>query len=136
MTLRIVHRATVCENLLGTREKENSSLLGYYAAVSGNLLLKFRDIQSALSSGIMNLGLLTPEDGIGCPETSVQGYHHLLRNNLEKRSSLLLRGGNLNSRIVKDKLTVIMFLTIKLLLNQGQKFTRRKLQIRHSTISA
>jgi hypothetical protein len=31
------------------------------------------------------------------------------------------------SRIVKDKFAVIMFRTIKLPLNLGQKFTRRKL---------
>ena len=36
---------------------------------------------------------------IGCPETSVRNYQHLLRNNPEQRSSQLLRGGSLNSRI-------------------------------------
>ena len=34
---------------------------------------------------------------IGCPETSVNNYHHSLPNNPEGRSSLLLRGGSLKS---------------------------------------
>ena len=36
---------------------------------------------------------------IGCPETSVRNYHYLLRNNPEERSSKLLRGGSLKSRL-------------------------------------
>jgi len=34
-----------------------------------------------------------------CPETSVTNYHYSLRNNPEERSSQLLRGGSLQSRI-------------------------------------
>ena len=36
---------------------------------------------------------------IGCPETSVRNYHYSLRNDPEERSSRLLRGGSLKSRI-------------------------------------
>jgi hypothetical protein len=34
----------------------------------------------------------------GCPETSSRNYHYEVRNNLEERSSRLLRGGSLKSR--------------------------------------
>jgi len=36
---------------------------------------------------------------IGCLETSVINYHYSLRNNPEERSSYILRGGSLKSRI-------------------------------------
>ena len=36
-----------------------------------------------------------------CPETSVRNYHYSLRNNPQERSSELLRGGSLESRIVQ-----------------------------------
>jgi len=36
---------------------------------------------------------------IGCPETSVRNYHYALPNNSGKRSSLILQGGSLQSRI-------------------------------------
>ena len=39
-----------------------------------------------------------------CPETSVRNYHYSLRNNPEERSSQLLRGGSLTSRIFKTRL--------------------------------
>ena len=38
---------------------------------------------------------------IVCPETSVRNYHHWLRNDPEERSSELLRGGSLKSRVLK-----------------------------------
>jgi len=37
---------------------------------------------------------------IGCPETSVRNYQYSLRNNLEERSSHLLRGGSLKLRML------------------------------------
>jgi len=37
--------------------------------------------------------------GTDCSETSVRNYHYSLRNNPEERSSYLLRGGSLNSRV-------------------------------------
>jgi hypothetical protein len=37
---------------------------------------------------------------ISCPETSIRNYHSSLRNNGEERSSHLLRGRSLKSRIV------------------------------------
>jgi hypothetical protein len=36
---------------------------------------------------------------IGCPETSVRNYHYLLRKKTEKRSSPVLRGRSLKSRM-------------------------------------
>jgi len=41
----------------------------------------------------------------GCPETSIRNYNYSLRNNSEERSSLLLRGGSLESREVLVQLT-------------------------------
>jgi len=35
---------------------------------------------------------------IGCPETSAENYHYMLRNSPEEGSSHLLRRGSLNSR--------------------------------------
>jgi len=39
-----------------------------------------------------------------CPETWVSNYHYSLRNNPKERSSLLLRGGSLTSRIFETSL--------------------------------
>ena len=44
---------------------ENWVILGYYAAISGNLLPTFRDNLSAPSSGV-------EMEPIGCPETPVR----------------------------------------------------------------
>ena len=38
---------------------------------------------------------------ISCPEASVRNYNYSLLNNLEERSSRLLRGGSLKSRITQ-----------------------------------
>jgi len=38
---------------------------------------------------------------IGCPETSLRNFHYSLRNSPEERSSDLLRGGSLKSRVFK-----------------------------------
>ena len=46
---------------------------------------------------------------IDCPETSVSNCHHKLHNNLEKRSSHLLRGGSLISRM--DEFVVVALVT-------------------------
>ena len=71
---------------------ENCALLGHYAASSGNFLPTFRDNISVQSSGF-NLRM-------GCPETLARNYHYSLPNSPEDRSSQLLRGGSLKSRIV------------------------------------
>ena len=63
-------------------------LLRYYAA-SGNFLPTFRDNLTAPPTG----------GRIGCSETSVTNSHYSLRNKPEERSSHLLRGGTLKSRI-------------------------------------
>jgi hypothetical protein len=68
---------------------ENSSLLGYYAASSGNLLPTFLDNISTPSSGVEM-------------ETSVRNYHYSLRNNPEQRSSHLLW---IDSRAARVKFT-------------------------------
>jgi hypothetical protein len=64
--------------------------------------------KSKMISGLA--GFFTLEDGTarfleflellgpGCPETSERKYSYTLRNTLEQRRSLLLRGGNLKSR--------------------------------------
>ena len=80
-----------------TTVSENCSLLSYYAASSGNLLLTFRDNLSVSSSGIKNLRIIeiwSRIQGI-FPETSVRNHPHKLRNNLEERSSHFPRGGRL-----------------------------------------
>jgi hypothetical protein len=76
------------------------ALLGYYAASSGNSLPTFRDNISAPPPSVIVKGLETLKMWpIGCPETSVRNYHYSLRNNPKARSSHLLRGGSLKSRI-------------------------------------
>jgi hypothetical protein len=52
------------------RKEENSALLSYYAASSGNFLPWALKIEM-----------------IGCPETSVRNYRYSLRNKPEERSS-------------------------------------------------
>jgi hypothetical protein len=69
---------------------ENCSLLGYYAASSGNLLQMFRETyRSLFKDGLLEVGR------IGFSETSATNYHYSLRNNPEKSISHLLRGRNL-----------------------------------------
>ena len=81
--------AACCLNLGFRREVDrNCALLGYYAAGSGNSLPTFRGNLSVPSSPLKRVP-------IGCPETSVINYHYPLHNNLEERSSDLLRGGSL-----------------------------------------
>jgi hypothetical protein len=75
---------------------ENCTLLGCYAASSGNFLPTFRDNLSVPSSGAQNskgiLDYWTVKMGQrGFPETSAINYHYSLRNNPEERSSNLLR---------------------------------------------
>jgi len=89
---------------------ENCVLLGYFAASSGNFLPTFRDKLLVPSSDFSS-----PRMGpIGCPETSVRDYHYSLRNDPEERSSQLLRGGSLKSRICI--LTHISFCTLNFML--------------------
>ena len=86
-----------------------ASILGYYAASSGNSLPTFRDNISVPSSRYSNPSWIRPlKDScpvkmgpIICPEKSLKNCHYLLRNNQEERSSLLLRGGSLQSRRVR-----------------------------------
>jgi hypothetical protein len=72
------------------------ALLGYYAAYGCNYLLMFGDNVSVPSSRVIFKGQRPLTLGkIGCPETSVRNYHHMLRNITEERSSHLPRGGSL-----------------------------------------
>ena len=73
---------------------ENSSLLGYYAASSGNLLPTFWGNLSAPSSGVVM-------EPIGCPETSVRNYYSLHNNPAERSSHLLW----VDSRAIRVKIT-------------------------------
>jgi len=63
---------------------ENCARLGYYTVSTGSY---FSD------SWTLWMGV------IGCPKTSIRNYHYSLRNNPEERSSQLLRGRSLKSRI-------------------------------------
>ena len=81
---------------------ENSALLGYYSASGGNFSPTLRDNLSNRTHPSHIQGSRTLSKGpIGCSETSVRNYHRSLRNNPEERSSQLLRGGSLKSRIVQ-----------------------------------
>jgi hypothetical protein len=68
---------------------ENCTLLGYYAASSGNLLLMFSDNLSVTSIGVTN-----PEvkmGPIGCPEMLVRNYHYMLHDTEECNSQQLIK---------------------------------------------
>jgi hypothetical protein len=59
---------------------------------------------------------------IGCPETSVRNYHYSLRKkNTKERSSHLLRGGSLKSRIILQFLTFLSF-SERSFQTSGQRF--------------
>jgi hypothetical protein len=59
------------------------SLLGYYAASSGNPLPTFRDIVSIpYSSWPLKMGPIL------CPETALKNYHSTLRNTPAERNVL------------------------------------------------
>jgi hypothetical protein len=72
---------------------ETCALLGCYAASGGNFLLDFGRI-------CQNLWPLKTEL-TSSPEISVRNYHYSLRNKPEERSSHLLSGGSLRSRIMR-----------------------------------
>jgi len=80
---------------------KNCTILGYYAASSGNLLPTFRDNLSIQSSGFKNwIEFLNPEDGTDRLSRNVGKKSPLLAaNNSEERSSQLLRSGILKSRM-------------------------------------
>ena len=96
---------------------ENRALLGFYVASSGNFVPTFRDNLSVLFERSKPTGpkfrgqkfltpeLLTPEDeSYKLSETSVRNYHYSLRNDHDKSSSRLLRGGSLKFlRILKSQ---------------------------------
>jgi hypothetical protein len=79
---------------------ENCALPRHYAASRGNFLQTFRDILTVPSSGVKNRKREPLKMGpIGHSETSVRNHHYSLCNSLEERSSQLIRGGSLKSRI-------------------------------------
>ena len=84
--------------------EENCAVLRCYAASGGNFLQTFGTTYRCHLQGPRTKKLLDSwplkTGPIICPETSVWNYLHCLRNNPEERSSHLLRGGNLKSRIV------------------------------------
>ena len=77
---------------------ENRTLLGYYAASSGNFL---QMLGITCQSHLQGSRILNPEsDGTDrLSKTSVKNYHYLLRNNPDECSSQLLHGGSLKSRV-------------------------------------
>jgi len=75
---------------------ENCVLLRYYTASSAKFLPTLRDNPSVPFSRMDSWRLKMGP--ISCPETSARNYHYTLRNNPEKRSYHLLRGGSLKSR--------------------------------------
>jgi len=76
------------------------ALLDCYEVGSGSLLPKFRDNLSVPSTGVKNLWQTLNMGQTDFPETSVRDYHYSLRNDVEERTSRLLRGGSLKSRIL------------------------------------
>jgi hypothetical protein len=79
--------------------------MGYYVACSDNSLPTFRDNLSVPFLMVKKYG------PICCPETSIRDYRYSLCNSPEERSSLLLRGGSLKSRMCR-----LIFGTLSLLL--------------------
>ena len=73
----------------------NCALRGHYAGNGSTFLPTFRDNLSVLV-GSWSMKMVP----ICRPETSVRNNRYSPRNNPEERSSHLLRGGSLNSRIV------------------------------------
>jgi len=74
------------------------ALLGCYVANSGNTLPTFRYKLSAPNSRFRQSRHLKMGPMV-CPKTSVRNYHYSLRNSPEERSSALLRGRSLKSRV-------------------------------------
>ena len=95
-------------NLLNSLPLENFILLGSYAQSSGNSIRTFRDnlsfpsseVKFTYNSHLQRTSWPLKTATICCPETSVRNYHYSLRNSLEERSSHLLHGGSLNSRVL------------------------------------
>jgi hypothetical protein len=73
---------------------EICALLRYYAVSNGNPLPTFRDNVSVPSSRVKKSKKIGP---IGCPETSLKGYHSTVRNNPEESRSY--NSGYFNSYI-------------------------------------
>jgi len=97
---------------------ENCALLGCYGASSCNFLSTLRDGLSVPFPGVLDSWSLNLVP-IGCPETSIKNYHYWLRNAPEERSSHLLRGGSLKSRIVLLLSLVYRLLKLRTICNVG-----------------
>jgi hypothetical protein len=91
----------ICGN---TNRLEISALLEYYTALCGSSVPTFRDNLSVPSSMVRKSWTSRPlkMKPIGCPETSVQSYHSMLRNIPKERRSHIHRGGSLKSRTLTD----------------------------------
>ena len=100
---------------IGVAEQRNCVLLGYYC----NLLPMLGD----------NASVSSKMGQIGCSETSVVNYHYSLRNNVEERSSLLLRGGSRKSPQMKleqlcQRCVFLCYINFQLLLRTGFCLTK------------
>jgi hypothetical protein len=79
-------------------QNEICPLLGFYAALKGISLPKFRYNLSVPPARIKKCKKKKKKIGpIGCPETSVRNCHYSLRDIPEKRRSNLHRGGSLKT---------------------------------------
>jgi hypothetical protein len=89
----------------GARHLEICTLLGYYAASSGNSIPTIWDKLWVPSSGVKKALFLLPSSiswplkmgTTGCPETSVRICHCTLRSNPEYRRSYLIHAGSVKS---------------------------------------
>jgi hypothetical protein len=71
-------------------KSENSALLGYCAARSGNTLPTFRDKLSVPSSGVKNLGFLTLDDRTERSYRNVGKVLHLLAALTVQKGAVLI----------------------------------------------
>ena len=118
---------SLCKSVCHSEKKmfERNTLLGYYAAYTGNALPTFRDNLPVLSQSCKKFkqmqGLicwLLKMGRICCPEMSVRYCHHTLRNIPQERRSHLLRGRSLKSNAyLFDKICHIVFSRLKQDLN-------------------
>jgi len=110
---------------------ENSALLGYCAACSGNSLSTFRDNLLVPSSSAKNPRPLTMGSAC-CP---VRNYCYTLRNSPGERGTHILRGGKLTSRLVTclSYLDVCLFVSsnkLRIKFNSGAYFNHQNALIK------
>jgi hypothetical protein len=68
--------------------------------------------------GMVSADRVVANGWVGCPETSVRNYHYSPLNNPEERSSRVLRGGSLKSRIGHWMSVCLLFVVDEVALGQ------------------